>query len=267
MFTRGNFYRLLLRTRFPTAGSPTGAGALGRVRLNKWIKLGTQISVVFGLAALAAHLEGSTAMIASSAVNLAAAIGVAVGGRVGSSSEGGGLWVLRLSRTRLLRVLGGRDQLDARVEPVRGKPGREDEHSRGPAGRRCPPRRSLLRHGRQRTADQRSYGCRSSGMCGPCGPTWWSQGAPSVVSSGPSLDTGCSGDTPARARRRAAGQRADRRRVTRTRHGPSAPVRGTRRPPRRGGAALDGRLPANGSITDASHVLARAASEPFQGGP
>lgn len=81
---------LLLRTRFPTAGSWTGAGALGRVRLNKWIKFGTQMFVVFGLAALAAHLEGSTAMIASSAVNLAVAIGVAVGGRVGSSSEGGG---------------------------------------------------------------------------------------------------------------------------------------------------------------------------------
>jgi hypothetical protein len=60
------------------------------VRLNKWIKSVTQIVVAFGLAALAAHLMGGTAMIASSAVNLAVAIGVAVGGRVGSSSEGGG---------------------------------------------------------------------------------------------------------------------------------------------------------------------------------
>lgn len=48
--------------------------------------IGTQFVIVSGLAALAAHLEGSTAMIAGIAVNLAVAIGVAVGGRVGDSS-------------------------------------------------------------------------------------------------------------------------------------------------------------------------------------
>lgn len=48
--------------------------------------MGTPFVIASGLAALAAHLEGSTAMIAGIAVNLAVAIGVAVGGRVGDSS-------------------------------------------------------------------------------------------------------------------------------------------------------------------------------------
>ncbi len=76
---------LLAPTRFPTAGSRTGAGAPGRVRLNKLVKFGAEFAVVFGLAALAAHLVGRTTMVAGVAVNIAVAIGVAVGGRVGDS--------------------------------------------------------------------------------------------------------------------------------------------------------------------------------------
>jgi hypothetical protein len=86
---------LLSPTRFPTAGPRTGAGAPGRVRLNRWTKIGTQISIVAGLSALAAYLEGGTTMVASAAVNLAVAIGVAVGGRVGDSSRPAHALVLR----------------------------------------------------------------------------------------------------------------------------------------------------------------------------
>jgi hypothetical protein len=74
---------------------------------------------------------------------------------------------------------------------------------------------------------------------------------------GPSLDTGAAvTHRPEHDDAQPAG--ADRRRVTRTRHGPSAPARGTRRhrPSRRGGAAHDGHPSANGSITDAGRVAA-----------
>ena len=78
--------RAAVRYRFLTAGPQAGAGAPGRVRLDRLIKFGTQFAMLSGLAALAAYLEGGTEMIASGAVNVAGAIGVAVGGQVGDSS-------------------------------------------------------------------------------------------------------------------------------------------------------------------------------------
>jgi hypothetical protein len=78
---------LLPPTRFPTSGGSTvGAGAPGRARICKLLRLFLKLSGIVVLLTAAAYMEGMVQMSADAAVNLAVAIGVAVGGRVGGSA-------------------------------------------------------------------------------------------------------------------------------------------------------------------------------------